>query len=268
MTEALAPLTGPSPTEVHLPRAPLVRVIAQVRFEPILAIRLADRVATFQEIVRGKYPFLKEDRVHQVEVALGPAVPPQIKEAILWRFSDQEEQVTWRVSLGVDFVALETTAYESRDNFLQRLREIVDGVEAVFKPQEVRRFGLRYIDRLTGDAMLRASDLIRAEVLGIAQGRIGGAARHILTETILDAEEGVIQARWGRLPPKATIDPNAIEPIDEPSWLLDLDMSTRSKQSFDGDGISKTATAFAERIYTVFRWMVTTEFLRFYGGKP
>src|SRR5688500_10574342 len=32
------PLGGPPPAEIHLPGAPLVRVIAQVRFPPILAI--------------------------------------------------------------------------------------------------------------------------------------------------------------------------------------------------------------------------------------
>ena len=47
------PMSGPSPAEVPLPQAPLVRVIAQVRFPTILSIRNPDQVAAFQETVRS-----------------------------------------------------------------------------------------------------------------------------------------------------------------------------------------------------------------------
>ena len=46
------PLSGPPPAEVQLPNAPLVRVIAQVRFPQILAIRNPDTVAKLQQAVR------------------------------------------------------------------------------------------------------------------------------------------------------------------------------------------------------------------------
>ena len=41
------PLKPMSVAEVHLPQAPLARVIAQVRFPPILAIHTPDGVASF-----------------------------------------------------------------------------------------------------------------------------------------------------------------------------------------------------------------------------
>ena len=32
------------------------------------------------------------------------------------------------------------------------------------------------------------------------------------------------QGRWGQLPKNATYDPDALEPVAKPSWVLDLDM--------------------------------------------
>lgn len=50
------PLIDPPPPEVPLKSAPLIRVIAQVRFPPILSIEKQEFVASFQEAIRDKYP--------------------------------------------------------------------------------------------------------------------------------------------------------------------------------------------------------------------
>jgi hypothetical protein len=116
------PLSGPPPAEVPLPRAPLARVIAQVRFAPILTIRNPDSVAVFQEAVRATYPILSEDRIHQIVMA--SAGTPDIREGVIWRFTEGEKR-QWRASLSVDFIALETSAYVSRQDFLERLGAIL-----------------------------------------------------------------------------------------------------------------------------------------------
>jgi uncharacterized protein (TIGR04255 family) len=263
------PLSGPPPAEVPLPRAPLARVIAQVRFAPILAIRNPDTVTTFQEAIRQTYPILSEDRIHQI--VLASAGTPDIREAVIWRFSDAEKR-KWRASLGIDFLALETSAYVSRQDFLKRLGVILAALEKAFNPAEAQRLGLRYIDRLTGEAVNRIAELIRPKVLGILQPNkeppnLGESVLHLLTEARLLAEEGLIQARWGRLPENATYDPDALEPVDTASWVLDLDMFSSGPQKFASNELLATATQFAERTYSIFREMVTDEFLKFYGGE-
>lgn len=264
MTKPPPPLSGPPPTEVPLPRAPLVRVLAQIRFPAILAIRNPDNVAIFQEAIRPNYPLLQEDRVHHV--VLPTAGEPEIKEGVIWRFRSRDDD--WRVSLGIDFIALETKAYHSREDFLDRFHIVVGEVESAFNPVEAQRLGIRYIDRIVAPDVNRIAELVKSEVLGVALADISRTARYIMTQTHLEAEEGDIQARWGHFPAGATFDPEAIEPIDEASWILDLDMATQQSQDFTVDGLLTTATGFAERIYTVFRWMVTDEFLRCYGGNP
>jgi uncharacterized protein (TIGR04255 family) len=73
--------------------------------------------------------------------------------------------------------------------------------------------------------------------------------------------------RWGRLPEKATIDPGAIEPIPEPSWILDIDMFSTKRNQLDPKQLVEDARVYSERIYTFFRWVVEDEFLKQYGGK-
>ena len=94
-------------------------------------------------------------------------------------------------------------------------------------------------------------------------------ASHALSESLFSVPTPNAQllARWGLLPPSATVDPAAIEPLGEPSWILDLDMFQAGQRIFDPQEMVSDVRLFAERIYTFFRWAVTDDFLRFYGGK-
>lgn len=263
----------PTPTrEVSLPRAPLARVIAQVRFPPILSIRDPDKVAVFQEALREIYPNLSKDQVHSIERTEDHT--PNISQSLIWRLADQEKDAPWRVSLGENFVALETSSYDSRRDFLDRLRSVITGVEQAFKPASAKRLGLRYIDRLTGEAVDRVDELIDPKVLGIIGPRDkpgsthGESAIHLITEAQFLAEDSArIQGRWGMLPGNATYDPDALEPVAMPSWVLDLDMFTTESRPFASDRLLTTVTGFAECLYWLFRQMVTDEFLRYYGGE-
>lgn len=267
------PLNPTPMPEVPLPRAPLARVIAQARFPSILAIRNPDKVAVFQEALRDTYPHLGEEQVHSIELTGGQT--PNVRQGLIWRLADREKDVRWRVSLGVDFVALETSSYDSRDDFLDRLRAVVSAVEQTFKPASASRLGLRYIDRLTDEAVDRIGELIRSEVLGIIRPpedlapALGESVIHLLTEAQFLAQDGAgVQGRWGQLPANATYDPNALEPVAKPSWVLDLDMFSTESQPFESEDLLTTATGFATCLYWLFRQMVTEEFLRFYGGEP
>ena len=267
------PLSPTPITEVPLSRAPLVRVIAQVRFPPILGIRDPDKVAVFQEAIRETYPHLTRDQAHRVELAAGQ--PPDIRQELIWRLVDRARDPRWQVSLGVDFVSLDTSDYGSRRDFLDRLRAVVTAVESVFRPAEVQRLGVRYIDRLTDEAVDRVDDLFQPEILGImrpvedSSSALGDSVVHVMNDVQFLARNGSrVQGRWGKLPPNATHDPTSIDPVAEPSWVLDLDMFTSEPQPFTSEELLRTAGDFAECLYWLFRRMVTKEFLRFYGGEP
>ena len=68
-------------------------------------------------------PHLQKHVVKDIDT--GPGQDPGISEAVIWRLADQQEPATWRVSPGVDLVALETSRYSSRRDFLGRLRTVL-----------------------------------------------------------------------------------------------------------------------------------------------
>ncbi len=266
MATEFDPLVAPPPEEVPLRDAPLVRVIAQVRFPPILAVQQPDFIAPFQEAIRTVYPVLRQEYAQSLLV--GPQGISAGQKQVAWRLADLEG--AWRVSLAPEFVALETTDYSSRSDFIGRMQAVLEAVAKHLEPAVVQRVGLRYIDRVTGDALDDIAKLVRPEMLGIVNTPLYEHARHALSETLLsvpDASEQLL-ARWGHLPEGGTVDPNAIEPIAERSWVLDIDMFSVEPKSFSVDSLVEDLRRYAERLYTVFRWAVTEEFLRRYGGHP
>lgn len=250
------PLIEQPPSEVPLKNAPLIRVLAQVRFPPILKIEDSISVAPFQEAIREKYPILQSDQ------GIVSSEPQKI-----WRFADVGGN--WRVSLTRDFVALETDTYLSRSDFLERWENVLEAVDEHINPKIVERFGLRYIDRLVELDTKYITRFVRPEVAGILSAEFGEYVHQAISEYIFSLPEGQGQllARWGLLPPNTTIDPTAVEPIAQPSWILDLDTSFWNKREFSVKLIMSEAQRFAERIYTFFRWAVTDEFLRHFGGE-
>jgi uncharacterized protein (TIGR04255 family) len=263
MTELPAPFSGPPPAEVPLPRAPLVRVIGQISFHPILALREAATVAPFQERIRAEYPVLRPETVQRIEVA--PSSAAKIEQETIWRFSDADQN--WRVSLTPNFLALETPRYTSRTDFLRRLNVIITALQETVDPRLTLRIGLRYISRVEGDALSKLTRLIQPGFLGALDTAFGHAARHLLTESLLTTDEGMLTARWGKLPPHATVDPHAIEPIATASWIHDLDLFTEKPHTFNSTELMEVLEGFAKRLYAVFRSMVTDDYLTYYGGK-
>lgn len=257
------PLVSPPPEEVPLRNAPLVRVIAQVRFPLITAIAQQDYVAPFQNAVRDEYPILRQEQTQNF--FLGPSGASQVQGQPAWRFSNAKGD--WRASLTPDFVALETTAYTSRADFVARFRKVLAALAEHIKPAQVDRLGVRYIDRVTGESLRNIANLVRPEIRGLAGSDASAHLMHGLTEAMF-GEGGIrVLGRWGLMPPNATVDPAAVEPIPEASWLLDLDMFSVEPYPFDVERIAAESHRFAERIYTFFRWAVTDEFLKHYGAE-
>ena len=127
------------------------------------------------------------------------------------------------------------------------------------------RFGIRYIDQIKGEPLTKIATLLRDEVIGVAN-LLGAPAKQLLTHIEVAADPGDLVARWGKLPANMTIDLSLAPPIRRKSWIIDLDVSKSGKSPFLSEAIIETATLCAKRIYAVFRWMVTKDFLRTYGG--
>jgi uncharacterized protein (TIGR04255 family) len=258
------PLGGPPPPEINLPNAPLVRVVAQIRFPGILKIDNKDAVSLFQEEVRREYPLFDQETTQRLEVQIG-AGAPTIKQSpgSVWRFQDAKRN--WRVSLTTDFLTLEVQSYSSRDDFLSRWAVILAALEKVFDPRIALRIGMRYIDRLTEAPLERLDELVSPEILGFTQSPLRKHVHHALSEATLSIEEGEMLLRWGIMPPNGTVDPNVLAPIPSLSWILDIDVSSTAQRAFDAQ-LGDSFRALAQRAYSIFRFMTTEKFLKTFGG--
>lgn len=260
------PLTGPPPAEVRLTNAPLVSVIAQVRFPLVASVEKRDFIAPFQEAIRAEYPVLRPEQSRGVVV--GQQGLLDARSNTVWRFYDASG--AWRVTLSPDFLALETSRYASRDDFLDRLKRALEALVAHVDPKVIDRLGVRYIDRVAGDDLDDLPRLVRPEVSGVLSTPLASSALHSISEAVfvLPDNTGQVMTRWGLVPAGGTVDPAAVDAIDEQSWLLDVDAFLAETRELDVEAVLQQARGFAERIYSVFRWAVTDEFLRRYGGQP
>ena len=262
----LDPLTGPSAPEIPLPDAPLVRVIAQVRFPMIASIQKPAFIGAFQEAIRDRYTDLAWVEPLATGVALGPEGIALEGKGGLWRFATPGDG--WLVSLAPHFVALEATRYSSRTDFLERLKLVLDALAEHVTPHTTQRLGIRYVDRIDEKRLPEIAQLVRPEVLGVTSKNFGERLMLSITETAFMLDAGQLRARWGLLPADSTYDPGALEPRSTPSWVLDLDMFRLEDRPFNPAKLLAESRAFAERIYTLFRWTITDMFLSEFGGRP
>jgi uncharacterized protein (TIGR04255 family) len=257
------PLTSPPPKEVPLDKAPLVRVVAQVRFPINLSVDQKDNVSLFQQAMRDEYPILRQEQ----SMAITPqGIIQPSSQQIVWILTDEAE--SWQVVLTPTALTLDTSRYSSRSDFIQRWEAILTAFSQFFSPQFTERFGLRYVDRLVGQDLKDVSLLLQPNVVGLLGGNFGSHIHQTMNETLFSLHPDYEQllARWGKIPAGMTFDPAAILPITEPSWILDLDMSRTERQNFSIESLVEEAQRFSERIYTFFRWAVTEEFLQRFGG--
>jgi uncharacterized protein (TIGR04255 family) len=239
--------------------------MAQVRFPAILFIEDKSRVAPFQADLRSRYPAFRQETGQNVQIALNPSGPAiQSLPSPLWRFADVASQ--WNLVLAPDSVTLDTRAYESRTDLLTRLRDVLEAVERHFQPGIAERVGLRYVSRVTGAAYEQLDAVVSEGLLGIAKPNLRNHVMHAISEAAMKVEEGQLLTRWGILPPHGTFDPLVLEPLDLPSWILDIDVANTVTRTFDGAALITNFDALAQRAYAMFRFMVKEDFLVLHGG--
>jgi uncharacterized protein (TIGR04255 family) len=261
MDKGFDPLFGDFIEHVPLKSAPLVKVLAQVRFPDVTVIPDRAFVATFQQAIRKRYPILRE------EVAQNITLGPQgisMTPSMVWRFLDPSSQ--WRVSLSPTFLSLETAVYSSGHDFIERLRTLLVDLGETVAPSHISRVGIRYVDQVKISDGLVIDELLNPHMSEITKSLTG--VRHMISELDAESREGFVLGRWGHLPEGGSHDPEIMPPVDAPSWFLDVD-SFRGYESnlleYDAETIAGVTRDLAHRAYNVFRWCVSDRFLENFG---
>jgi len=141
-TVAADELFPPSPRCVFK-RAPLVQVVCQLRFPPLLAIE-SSVPAEFQERIRAAFPIL--ERTSPTALTQMPAEILQILGAQTGalHYSFRTEDRTNTLSLAPDSISLTTTNYTRWDDFRPLLQGPLRALIKIYKPSFFARIGLRY----------------------------------------------------------------------------------------------------------------------------
>jgi uncharacterized protein (TIGR04255 family) len=264
---AANPLRDPAPSEVPLRHAPLICVLAQVKFSEVLSVELPEVVAKFQAAIAHTYPVLSRETGINITV-VAPGMPVQPKPVTHWRFTDAPTDWQWRITLTSQFLTLEVRRYTSRSEFFERLEMVLEALQLHIKPALVMRLGVRYINRIVGQELSDVAQLVRPEIAGVVGTNMVEYVSANPSEAMFKLNSENMGARWGLLPANAVIDASIIEPVAERCFMLDLDVFDETPTPFDASATAARGKAFAQRSYAFFRWAVTDEFLRRYGGRP
>ncbi len=257
------PLGGEAPPEAPLTRSPLARVLAQARFSSVLKIDSTEAVAPFQERLRRTYPLLEQVQAQRLQFDLSGGAP-NLTTSKVWRFSDADQGLV--LSLTSDMITLEARRYPGRAVFLERWTEALAEVAEIFAPGLALRSGVRYLNRLSDDALTRLPEWVRDSLIGVAHPELRAHVSQAISEASMKVEEGQLLLRWGILPPNSTIDPSLLEPIPSASWILDIDVFTEAQKPFERDALAEEYQRLSERAYAIFRWVITDAGLEHFGA--
>ena len=211
--------------------APLRSVLAQVTFDPILALISAAGATGFQTAIRHLYPNAP-DAEQRTGISVGEGKIGIQQSAPLWRFSTPGED--WTVGLSAVSISLETPSYSNFGEFLERFAFLLSVLHKTLRPSDSRRIGLRKINVISLPDPSQPSSLaqrVRSELLGPLAWRefpaaiFGGGGQIHFKEDL-----NMLSVRYG-------IEGDSATTAD---FILDLDYYTDTPPTF---WLSRTGSA-------------------------
>jgi len=250
----------PEAPKVIYKRNPLVQVICQLRFPPILRID-TEAPAGFQECIRRDFPEFEEKE----ETRLGLSLPQRIQKDMAaellrevipsrtknYEFASQDR--VWRVNLTRSFIALSTSKYRRGSEFNQKLEAPVRALREMYKPAYFSRIGLRYVDVIKRSALgLRGvswNELLKPAVLGLLSWR--GVSENIATlegkcEIRLEDEKSMARIVTGLVESEGN---------DEECFMIDTDFFNTDRTEI-GD-VRRMLEYFQVRGSRLIQWFIT-----------
>ncbi|MGW1121783.1 TIGR04255 family protein [Streptomyces tanashiensis] len=250
--------------EVPLSRAPLTRVLTQVRFPSVPELALADGQHRLTSLLRKSYPIARQKP--GVNLLITPSgVMQQTGQAGVWQLQDKTND--WQVSFSDGFVSIETSKYTSRNDFCARLYEVLEALSAVAEPVLCDRIGVRYINQITGSPLREIGRYLSPSLVsGWVLSQSTEKAR--LVQSVNEAlfveasEKMLVRCAW--VPAGGMVEPT-IPVLQEDSCALDLDSFTDNPEDYSPESISGRVKELADASYRAFRALVTEDFLKQYS---
>jgi len=183
------PLSFQASADYVFTDAPLLVVLTQVRFPPILSLLAEPGVAGFQEAIRDTYPTMT--KVEEAGLLIGPQMMQAQRQAPVWKFTADDEE--WVVSLSADFIAFESLAYTHAADFLRRFDRVLDALDRTVHPARSTRVGLRKVNQLVAEVEQPHEwrELLNPALVGlIGEESLPGDVSRSFSEVRLRDEQG------------------------------------------------------------------------------
>ena len=217
---------------VQLKGAPLVHVIAQVKFNSQTALSTQAGALRVQESLADEYPRLLAAPPRPT-ITLGPGnVSTQLVEQ--WQLTDLEGQRS--LVIGQDQISIETSVYTVWPELRKRIVAGLDALADVTKPRVQERIGLRYINQIPRSDAGGFADRIASEFLGIND--LPGWRDHLmaaLSQTVATHDSTQLTLRYGS--------GAGVQGLDQDAFLIDIDMADESPKGFDQARVVETFDA-------------------------
>jgi uncharacterized protein (TIGR04255 family) len=257
-------MEGTLPT-LYLSRSPLLVVLAQVRFSPIL--QMDKFIPAIQERLRGE-GFPKFQAIQSTTIQI-PAMPTAIQNpTTYWEFMDRDE--TKSIVVGTESVAFTVTEYSTFENFRSGLQIALLVIHEAVKLPLQTRTGLRYTNLVIPKEGKQVSDYVRPEILGLSEDKLSLQRLGYGSELVCKSNVGSFIFRCGYrtkgpvLPPDLQLlrlKPKKPLFLDSEFCVLDLDHSIEEETDFNLEITSARFDDLHDLLDRSFRAAVTPEAL-------
>lgn len=190
----------PDSERIIFKKNPLVQVLCQLRFPPILRID-TDIPSEFQELVREQFPLYTEKSEGNLDIPdnIAGTIPPEILSSFnLGPMKRNHEFVAesgeWKINLTNSFIALTTTNYDRWESFSLLLEVAIHALTEVYAPVYYSRIGLRYTDVINREELGLAGtewgELLNVHIIGLTGSEVAGKVIDHNSEHIVVLDNG------------------------------------------------------------------------------
>jgi uncharacterized protein (TIGR04255 family) len=238
-------------SDVVFRRAPLVRVLCQIKFPPILSLLTPVGVTGFQTALRSYYPTMLPPE-QGASIAVENETIGIKSNAPVWRMVNEAQD--WTVGLASDFVSLETPSYTSIVEFLQRFDFVLSVLRRTVRPADSVRIGFRKVNLISSTEYSDNPDnlcqLIRGELLGpLAADSLPAKITSSFSIQQFADDDNILAVRYG-----------FAEVNSQPGFILDTDYFTTRPYGIEANSITELLRYFSDGMTSFFHWALTDDF--------
>lgn len=253
----------------RLADAPLVVVLSEVKFAPILTMDVS--IPSIQDHLRRQgFPVFERHATHEIRISADEA--PKFTALPRWVFGNKERDNF--VVITESSVALETTNYSIFEEFTEGLETALDVVQKEVQPAFTERVGLRYINSIEPKVEQTINYYLRPSMRGLSPEQLGVESLLWRVETAGEIPNvGEIRVRLHQTQSNSRLPPDVVAPElgetgsdgDGVKTTLDIDCSAKEQTDFGSELLISKFWQLHNYTDKAFRAAVTPEALREWG---